>query len=137
MDPTDSTEAVACFDGTFKQNNFLTLDLSSTTPSSTTNSTVSLRSSSKQWNFGVTAAPYVILRALNPFSQHFDHVVLRTAVPNPQDCTQLKVCLDPSASSGTGGSEQGVGGSILAPLGIMLLSQARYAASCIDFAEAT
>lgn len=125
----NSSSLISCLQGTFSQRDTLAFNLLTTNQNTT--SQITLRSSYDKWQFGITAPPYVILHRFNSTHQQSNEPVLRTAVPNPQDCTQLKVCLAGPANRGV----NMISPEVLAPLGVIMRSHAIYASSCISFGQ--
>ena len=126
------TTSSSCMSGTFDVGAYLALNLTSAVPLNTTyggivpSTTSLLRSQDKQWMFGTSDAPSLILRQTDSTTETFLGTVLRTAVTKVSDCSLLKVCL-----SGTGGTLHSVvGAEVITSLGLLLEAQQDYAAWC-------
>ena len=128
---SSNTTLNQCVTGSFDLGEPLGFNLNSAVPLNTTFNASSvpfistpLKTVDKQWTFG-DDAPSLILRT-DSGSSDVDKIVLRTAVTKKGDCTQLKICVAGPPS----GPEPTVGGSVMVPLGIILMRQADYAIEC-------
>lgn len=131
---SSSTNITSCLSGTFNPDNYLSFSLTSKVPLNTTTTnetsslpsvTTQLRIIDKEWAFS-DDAPSLILKRVDPATNQYQEIVLRTAVTHPSDCTKLKVCIN-GVSGRDGGA---VGAEIMAPLGLIMLRQADYAIEC-------
>lgn len=131
---SNNTTTLNCMSGTFDPNNVLSFLLTSAIPLNNTSNATSvssttslLRAVDKQWSFD-DDAPSLILREIDNSTNISQEIVLRTAVTKRSDCTELKVCL-----AGTGkASGSVVGAEVMAPLGLIMMSQADYALECTN-----
>ncbi|THH33628.1 hypothetical protein EUX98_g499 [Antrodiella citrinella] len=127
------TNSTACMIGTYNPNDWLSFNITSNIPLNDTTSgspvpftTTTLRTVDRQWSFS-NDVPSLILRTVDPLTNTLQREVLRTAVAKATDCTQLKVCL-----AGTGTTGGLVGAEVLVPLGLVMIRQADYARTCGD-----
>jgi hypothetical protein len=105
--PSSNTTST-CIKGFFNPNNYLSFNITDLR----TNLTANIRAVDKQWAFD-NDAPSVLLKDSSGVE------VIRTDVTKKGDCTQLKVC-----------AAQQNGGSIIVPIGLILIRQMDYAVSC-------
>ena len=129
---SNTTATMPCMWGSFTDN-IPPLHLTSAVPLGTQSGTASPPNSSTTldakrseivWAY---REPYMILRLVDPETHKLGHVVLRTARQDPRNCGRLKVCV--------GGINQGsatelVGAEVMAPLALLLVNHALYAATC-------
>lgn len=127
-----NTTTIPCITGTFDPGNQLFFNITSAVPlnntanaNATQSSTTLLKIQDKAWTY-TDAPPGLILHQADPITDALGHIVLRTAVAKPNDCTELKVCL--AGVEGRQGAQ--VGAEVMAPLGVMLMRQSDYAIEC-------
>lgn len=127
-----NTTTTSCVSGTFDPGNHLFFNITSAVPlnntanaNATKSVTTILKIEDNAWTYS-DAPPALILHQVDPETNALGQTVLRTAVANPHDCTELKVCI--AGIEGREGSQ--VGAEVMAPLGVMLMSQSDYAIEC-------
>lgn len=133
-DANANTTNVACMSGTFDPSNHLSFNITSAVPLNTTlaadansvpRASTLLGIPDDVWDQG-GSAPALKLQQRDPETEDLGHLVLRTTVTRPKDCTELKVCI-----AGPSGRQGGtVSAEVLAPLGLMLMRQADYSKEC-------
>ena len=121
---TCGTDATPCLSGNFELDRLMMdLKFNLTTDSPEVHSRA--QSSDRSWTW-TDGHPAVIYKTLFDDGSLGD-AVLQTTVTRVNDCTRLKVCLAGSKAEGSGGV---FGPDVLAPLGILLAKQSRYAWFC-------
>ena len=130
--PTDSSgTSQLCASGIFDVGDWAPFNITSNIPLNNTfagapvpSASSMMRTVDKTWWYS-SQAPSMIMKEVDD-SNELTRTVLHTTTTKPSDCTELKVCL-----AGTGAYPGSVvGAEVMAPLGMLLMAQAVYGATC-------
>ena len=124
LNGTCGTDATPCLSGNFELDR-LTMDLKFNLTAGTPEVHSRAQSNDQSWVW-TDGHPAVIYKTLDNDGSLSD-TMLQTTLTSKDDCTKLKTCLERSKAEGSGGV---FGPDVLAPLGILLAKQSRYAWLC-------